>query len=426
MLWSSGGFTLRIAPEAGGRGRGAAVVVDVAAPFAVVGRAAGVAVRIDDPAVSSRHAYLHADARGLFAVDLATRTGTRVGAAGASSGWLRPGDRLEIAGREIELLDLRIDGDGADAVGTDHDLALPAPRGREPASPLDDTGGVPLMRLTLYPEAPPCEPLSLNSEMVFVGRSPACGVPVASPSAMRVQCVLVRGVRGAYAVDLVGRGTWVNDRPVAGAAALADGDNLMVGSSRFGCRVEAFGASRPGLPASLGIGSPSTVPSEWPTELVPADASTWGRDDGSGPPLHLIPPEAQAAVLGWMMGQIQGRQDEGIRRQAEFQTELVRLVAEIHRDNHAVLNRHLERADAIHRELSELRDELKRRFGVDAPGFSALSAPRPQPLKIAPAPPPESPEAAANWLIARVNQLDQENRKGWKDLLGRLSGRKED
>ena len=127
-----------------------------------------------------------------------------------------------------------------------------------------------------------------------------------------------------------------------------------------------------------------------------------------------------------MMGQLQSRQDDSSRRQAEFQTELVRLVAEIHRDNHAVLNRHLERADAIHRELSEIREEMKRRFGDAGPGLPALSGPRPAPLKIAPAAPPDNPEAAANWLINRVNQLDQESRSSWKDLLGRLSGRKED
>ena len=427
MLWSSGGFTLRLLPGHAGQGRGEAALVKVGSPFALIGRGPGAGVRIDDPAVSSRHVYLHLDRRGLFAVDLATRTGTRVGADRTPSGWLRAGDRLEVAGRVVEVAALQVDGGGPGEL--DRDGPGPAEPGPEP-SPLDDTGDRPLVRLTLYPDDPPHEPLSLNSELVFVGRSPACGVPVGSASAMRVQCVLVRDRHAAHLVDLVGRGTWVNDRPVARAATLADGDNLMVGSARFSCRIEPFDAPRAGPPAlSLGIGLPSSSGSAWPTELVPAEnfPPAWGADAGAGPPLHLIPAEAQGAVLGWMMGQIQGRQDEAMRRQSDFQTELVRLVAEIHRDNHAVLNRHLERADAIHRELSELRDELKKRFGDQAvAAMPALSAPRPIPLKVAPTPPPESPEAAANWLISRVNQLDQENRKGWKDLLGRLSGRKDD
>ena len=124
------------------------------------------------------------------------------------------------------------------------------------------------------------------------------------------------------------------------------------------------------------------------------------------------------------MGQLQGRQDEAHRRQSDFQTELVRLVAEIHRDNQAVLQRHLERADAVHRELAEIRDAMKDRLGGDAAHFPALSGPKLPPLRIAPVAPPDDPEAAANWLINRVNQLDQESRSSWKDLLGRLSGRK--
>jgi pSer/pThr/pTyr-binding forkhead associated (FHA) protein len=426
MLWSSGGFTLRMMPGHVGPGRGEAMIVKVDSPFALIGRGPGAGVRIDDPAVSSRHVYLHLDHRGLFAVDLATRTGTRVGPDRTLSGWLQAGDRLEVAGCVIEVLALDFEDDQSDHDGHEPRITTQ----HVAASPLDDTGDRPLVRLTLYPDDPPREPLSLNSELVFVGRSTACGVPVTSPSAMRVQCVLVRDLHTAHLVDLVGRGTWVNDRPVAKVATLADGDNLMVGSARFSCRVEPHDAPRAGLPAlSLGIGLPSSAGSPWPTELMTVEnsPSAWSSDPSVGPPLHLIPPEAQGAVLGWMMGQIQGRQDEAIRRQSDFQTELVRLVAEIHRDNHAVLNRHLERADAIHRELSELRDELKKRFGEQAAAvIPALSAPRPAPLKVTPSAPPESPEAAANWLISRVNQLDQENRKGWKDLLGRLSGRKDD
>lgn len=408
---------MRISPENGIRG--ASTIVEIAAPYTLVGRGPGAGVRIDDPAVSSRHAYLHLDRRGLFAVDLATRTGTRVGAARAPAGWLHEGDRLEIAGREVEVLALRCDDLPDQSEYHDDD---------ERVNPLEDTGDRPLVRLTLFPDDPPREPLSLNSELVFVGRSPACGVPISSVSAMRVQCVLVRGLHAAYMVDLVGRGTWVNDRPVVKVATLADGDNMMVGSARFSCRIEPFNAPRSSVPAlSLGIGRPASSDSGM-TELVRMETSqgAWGSD--AAPPLHLIPIEAQGAVLGWMMGQIQGRQDEAIRRQADFQTELVRLVAEIHRDNHAVLNRHLERADAIHRELSELRDELKKRFGEQAAAVptASLPLPRPAPLKVARPSPPQTPEAATSWLIARVNQLDQENRKSWKDLLGRLSGRRDE
>ena len=413
MLWSSGGFSLRVLGSRGGQ------TVSVPFPYGVIGRSQNGSLVLDDPAISSRHVYLHLDHRGLFAVDLATRTGTRVGPGGGLSGWLSPGDRLEIAGCSIEVVEIR-QGPMDDGLSAAYDL---------PATPLDDAREAPLARLTLYPEDNPREPLSLNSELVFAGRSSACAVYVTSESAMRVQCALVRTPTAVYVVDLVGRGTWKNHRPVRGAERLLNGDTLMIGATCFNCRILSPDAERSieraGPPAlSLGVGSsrenlpaiPTLVSeSRLPASILPSQEI-----------LDLIPVEAHAKVLGWLMGQIQGRQDESNRNQSQFQTELVRLVTEIHRDNQDVLQRHLERADAIHNELAELRDEMKKRFGSEAANqFPALAAPRPQPLKIAPVAPPEDPVAATNWLINRVNQLDEESRSSWKDLLGRLAGRKE-
>jgi pSer/pThr/pTyr-binding forkhead associated (FHA) protein len=409
MLWSSGGFTLRVLGSRGGQ------TVSVRVPYGVIGRASGGALVLNDPAVSSRHAYLHLDNRGLFVVDLATRTGTRVGSGGGLSGWLGPGQRLEIAGITIEVVEIqRESNDGIVAASL-------------PSNPLHDASNAPLAQLTLFPENNPEEPLALNSELVFVGRSPSCGVIVSSDSAMRVHCALVRAPMAAYIVDLVGRGAWRNNRPVRRAERLLNGDSLMIGADRFNCQVEAAGIPpshlRSGLPAlSLGVGS-TTLPALFsPTSDSRLPASIFPTPEI----LDLIPVEAQAQVLGWLMNQIQSRQDDSVRRQSEFQTELVRLVAEIHRDNQAVLQRHLERAETIHEELAEIRDEMKQRFGADAvANFPALAAPKPTPLRIAPVAPPDNPEAAANWLINRVNQLDQESRSSWKDLIGRLAGRKE-
>ena len=224
-LWASGGFTLRIS----GPGPEAASIVVVDRPFAVLGRTGNHRLTVDDPAVSVRHVYLHLDSRGLFAVDLATRTGTRVGPEGEPAGWLREGDSLEVAGCTIEVRELAIDSD-----------VIPAGL---PPNPLDDSGDAPLPRLALFPEESRREPLLLNSELVFVGRSPSCGVPVQSPSAMKVHCVLVRGLAHVYIVDLVGRGVWRNDLPVEDVSPLANGDSLMIGSARFQCRIDPPGTA---------------------------------------------------------------------------------------------------------------------------------------------------------------------------------------
>lgn len=420
-LWAAGEFALRVA-DAGGA---AARVVRVGRPFGLVGRSEGVDVQLEDQAVSARHVYLHLDRRGLFAVDLATRTGTRVGPAGPPAGWLRPGQALEVAGNRLELADVRVDA--------------PEPAGAariEPADPLADSGPAPRVRVTLDPAAPGGGPVVLNSELVFIGRSAACGVRVEGPNVARIQCVLVRTAAAAFLVDLVGRGTWLNGRPLRGAAALADGDALAIGAVAFAARVEpapswspaAHGglALRPGTPgtalvttanAAAGGGGPAL---DGLTELLPAGLPP--------PPPGLVPTEGQAALLAWMMGVLQAGQAELARRQDDFQHEVLQTLRQLQAENTGLLNRQFEKTEALHRELSELRDEIRRRFGpTTGPAPTPPNPPLPRPPAVAPLrlptaaePAPADPSSAAHWLLDRVNRIDQENRSSWRDLLGRF------
>jgi pSer/pThr/pTyr-binding forkhead associated (FHA) protein len=396
-LWVDGAFTLRVH----GPGGDASWTLEFDRPYALVGRIVGADVRIDDPAVSARHAYLHLDRRGLFAVDLATRGGTRVGDLGRPAGWLAPGQSLEVAGYRIEVVDYRVDG------------ATPErPAGHEDDDPLADAGPSPLTRVTLYPAREPESPMVLGSELVFLGRSPSCGVRVDGESASRTHCVLVRARRAAYLIELVGRGTWLNHRPLRGGVALTDGDLLMVGSAQFEVRVEAPRAGRPAparesLPAELGPQVPSG-PAELLTSLPPL-------------PPDVVPAESQAAVLAWMMGVLQAGQSEILRQQAEFQRSMAQMVRQIHLDNTALLSKHMERVDAINRELASLRDEIRHRFGpADGLGRPAAALPQPPPLRIAPHVPPSDTSAATSWLLDRVHKLEQENRSTWRDFLTRL------
>ena len=279
------------------------------------------------------------------------------------SGWLRPGDRLEVAGREIELLEVRLDGRASRR------------RSPAPATPLDDAGDAPLAPDAL-PRGRAADPLVLDSELVFVGRSSACGVPVDSPSALRVHCVLVRGPHGAYVVDLVGRGTWRNGQPVRGAAPArrrrAD-DRLVpvpvpgrAAGRRPTARLRPAWAAPPPPPPRPPLARPR--PAVGPGPRGPADR----------PPLHLVPPEAGRGPR-LADEPAPGPPGRGHRRQSDFQTELVRLVAEIHRDNQSILQRHLERADAIHREMSEIREAMKRRSATRRPPTSRARRPPPPP-----------------------------------------------
>ena len=269
---------------------------------------------------------------------------------------------------------------------------------------MGDAAGLPLARVTLYPgHRGPSSPKSLGSELVFLGRGICCGIRVEGASASRTHCVLVRARDAAFVVDLIGRGTWINGLPLRGAGVLADGDALMVGSAQFEVRVEpASGrwlATRQAPPSEAPPAVPHAPnPSGWPT----------------------IPPDAQGAVLAWMMGQLQAQQGEAMRRQAEFQHALTGLVRQMQEDQASLLSQHLARTEEIHRELASLREELAR--VVAPPPPAALAAPKPPPLRVVHAPPSQDPTAAASWLIDRIARLEEESRSSWKDVLGRLTG----
>ena len=123
-LWAEGGLRLRVRPPSGGPAR----VARISRPFALIGRGAGADLRINNPSASTRHVYLHLDHRGLFGVDLATRSGTRFRGADRATAWLRPGDTLEVADHRIEVLDARADGQGPAGAPTD-------PLGDAPGAP---------------------------------------------------------------------------------------------------------------------------------------------------------------------------------------------------------------------------------------------------------------------------------------------------
>jgi pSer/pThr/pTyr-binding forkhead associated (FHA) protein len=402
-FWADGDMMFRVT----GTGAEPDRLVKVRRPFAVVGRAPDADILIDDRAASARHAYLHLDPRGVYAVDLVTRTGTRIKGSDQPVGWLRPGDRIEVAGRKIELLRIRIDGDVVEPPPCDADL-------------LAETALPSLTGVTLEPRRPNESPWVLGSELVFLGWSASCGIQVKDAAVARTHCALVRSVRGAYLVDLCGRQTWVEDLAVRGASALHDGDLITLGSTQFTARI-----SRPARSPRAQL--PDVVPRQEPAALLarvtPAHETFPALDL---PPLstEIVPAEAQGALLSWIVGAIQSGQGEVLRRQGEFQNALTQILRQMQQDNAALLTAQLDRIESIDRELASLRAEIDRRNGAGGPVRPA--PPNVEPLKIArPASTagdsPTASRASTTWLLDRVNQLEEENRSAWKDLVSRLS-----
>lgn len=413
-LWADGDMMFRVGGVAGESDR----LVKVRRPFALIGRSTGADITIDDRAVSARHAYLHLDPRGVYAVDLVTRTGTRINGTGRMVGWLRPGDWVEIAGRRIELVRVRLDGSAVEPPPCDADL-------------LADNAHKALVGVVLEPRRSNDPPWELGSELVFLGWSASCGIQVKDTAVSRTHCALFRSTTGAYLVDLCGRQTWVEDRGVRGASFLRDGDLITIGSTQFTARIEYPARPAPAAPAPAA--PPPAAPRPAPdghqhTQLARYEGPHAGRPDGQflmpALPINpdLIPAETQTALLAWMMGTIQGGQVEALRRQGEFQLAMTEVLHQIRQENASLLNTHLQRIEGIDHEIAALRAELERRNARPAtpppPDVTPLRIARPEPAADGQA---QETQASTTWLLKRVNQLEDENRSAWKDLLGRLS-----
>lgn len=398
-LWADGDMMFRVA----GAGTVADRLVKVRRPFALVGRSPDADIVIDDRAASARHVYLHLDPRGVYAVDLVTRTGTRIRGSDQLVGWLRPGDWIEIAGRRIELLRIRINGVVIDPPPCDAEL-------------LADTERPTLTEVTLEPRRGSESPWVLGSELVFLGWSASCGIQVKDAAVGRTHCALVRAPGGAYLVDICGRQTWVEDRPVRGAAVLQDGDLITLGSTQFTVRVEPPIQSSAELPEVIPRHQAAGYLARYQEPALPALPHNMGLPSLSP---EILPVESQGALLAWMLGAIQGGQGELLRRQGEFQSAVTQVLRQIQRDNAALLSAQLERIESIDRELATLRAELERRNA----GPQRPAPPDVEPLRIARPAAADAPEtrASTTWLLERVNQLETENRSAWKDLLGRLT-----
>ena len=199
-------------------------------------------------------------------------------------------------------------------------------------------------------------------------------------------------------VNLNGRGTLLNGRPFQGAGRLDDGDTIALGDTVFKVRVELA------TPATFKAAEPPTADPfgfAWPTD---------------------IPPELQGTIMAWMLRMFQAQHGENARRQEDFQNNLVAVIQQIHHDNALMISKHLEKIEAINRELSSLGEEIRRQLGSTPAAEPSLPKPPPLNIKLDVPPSTTDPTASTAWLLNRVQRLEEENRSTWRDLLSRLSG----
>ena len=401
---------LRIHPGPDGPER----LLQIEGRYAVLGRGAGTDLRINDPAVSDRHLYLHLDPRGLFAIDLATRTGTRFNGRSNPTARLRAGVVIEVAGRRIEVLRLRCN----------HQI-LP-----NHAPDLDDPALDLLARTPLDADAPSSRPAtvvlepvrsretawSVESELVVIGHSTHCGISIRSPHVARTHCILARDPAGAVLVNLVGRDVWIEDKPVLKSTRLNDGDFLAVGAAGFHARIKPAPPPLDRPPASLPV--------------IPSQSALEGWTLPAPPALESLSTEHREALWGWILSAIHACQLRILERQDEYLNSIAHLLDESRRAPEPADNDRLAR---IEQELALLRDELRAHpAAAQSPALTsslnslsrnafAVVPSTPRPTENPPA--GETNHTSAAWLLERVQELDRESQSAWRTLLDRLAGR---
>jgi pSer/pThr/pTyr-binding forkhead associated (FHA) protein len=407
-FWTDARFQLGVLEPAAGPSRS----VPIERPFALIGRIAQADLRFDDREVGARHVYLHADSRGLFAIDLATRTGTRFGEVDAPYGWLRPGDEIEIAGRIIRLESFELGG---------REVSL-APCH---ANLLTDAGDSPLVGLALEPIAGRSAAWVVGSELAFVGRADGCAIRLNQASVSRTHCVLLRTSRAAFVIDLPGQPTLVNGSPPRGAAIIREGDTLTFGQARFVARVTLIPGLEEERVGELGLALPVRGELSRFAPITPGLPAISGQSF----PIELVPPESRDAVLGWMLGTLHASQAEILRRQDEIQHSLAAFLQQFHIDASA-------RHEAQTTQLEALAAEVRRIAAQQAQSASTPPANPPsyppphltpgetsRPARATPAAPEIDPDktfATAAWLLERIEKVGNENKFTFRSLLSRL------
>jgi pSer/pThr/pTyr-binding forkhead associated (FHA) protein len=366
-LWVDGRFTVRLRGIGAEPGR----IIRLRRPFALVGQIPGADIRIDDPGVDGRHVLLILDRRGVFGVDLRSRTGTRFAGAAGESAWLGAGDILEVAGRRIELLQFVIDGATVNPPLCDDD-------------PLGDAEG--LVDVALEPLDAPGPPWMLGSALAFVGRGDACAIRIENASASRTHTALFRTATAAYLIDLLGRRTVVDDHPVDGATKLLDGDVLTVGQARFAVRIDK------------------------PSDFFDNDQKTLSdshvlvtRNENVGIAIN----DPRAALVAMLVEASGG--GPGARS-----LEILDVLRQFQADTATLLEAQLEKIETMNREIAALRDEVR--------GPNGAPPPPAEPLRldlITPTPAPVS--EPSGWLLDRLHALESESKSTWKDVLGRVT-----
>lgn len=352
--WDNGQITLRVRPQDTRSSR----IVRSRGPVFLVGRHPAADLVLADRRVAPRHLMMVLDRRGLFCVDLLSRTGTRFAGQPIGSIWLGAGDVVELAGTRLEILRLRSDGTAID----------PTPPGDEvdPFAPADPR----LDRLVLLPDPVGPPPWIVASSLALLGRSDACGLRVVGQGLAPIHAALWRDHGAVHLIDMATRRTRVNDQPISNPTPIRSGDEITLGQARF----------RPV------IGTDQLV------DLLPARIEQ-----------ARVPASLQTHVVG----------DPGFN-------DVLELLRQFQSDAATLIEGQFDQIEALRRDLAALRDDLRDKTPQPEPVEPFAINVRPA-LPPASGDQPPGETAAWLLERLNAVETEPEQRSRWRDLIGRIT-----
>lgn len=389
-------------------------------PSLLIGRHERADLRLGDPAVSQRHAYLQLIAGRLLCIDLESRTGTLHRGERVSFTWLDPRDTIQIGPYR---LDIRLGAPGAGASRGPGAPAREAPIGfgqwKSSLRPAD----VEVLRdgqaTMLWP---------MSQMIALVGGSSLCHLRLMGKRVTRFAFSLVRTPLGVWMVDLgSSNGVRINDDQQA-LALLAEGDQIPIGPyqlvMRYGDRPDRAG-SRPAATTLAPVRRPPAPAQAVPTrnwaELTPASPSN--------PSVEQLLPAVHRLLE--QVVQVQHQMSEQLPQAI---TLITQAFGALQRDQLAVVRDELAEIRRLNQEIVALRTSgpaAAARPGQGDPVTAATPAdaaptraperqgsPAPEPeLPYLPEPPRFAPQQVSSYVNEQLARVERERRSRWRKLL---------
>jgi pSer/pThr/pTyr-binding forkhead associated (FHA) protein len=333
-------------------------------PFAFIGRAQGISVRLDDPSVSQCHAYLQVVDGRPHCFDLGSRTGVFSEDGNRVHGQVSLGRVLRIGAFDVQIGD-----------------ELPVPVALPPALP---TVAAPPAVLEVHATGVNGH-FSLDRPVTLIGRHPNCHLRFLDPEVAYLQCVLIATHDGVWFLDMPNRtATTVNGR-AARLTRLHDGDLLELGRVSLVLRDGPPKEEPLVLAARGGFSGGATAPARQELDSMTAALS----------PLREVMEQFQQCFVN-----------------------MVRMVTVMQQEHTAMMCEQMRQVQELIRELREAQKAAAAAPPTapsPSPAAPSPAAPRPASPPSPKPPAPKAPSApeiesladAHNWFLDRLAKLGQ-------------------